>query len=75
MAALIEMGITPAKICRGNMLITPGLGTLDEDGESVEEPASLAAKALVSATEIVCKHAGLIVRVSGYKLEERDGII
>jgi len=75
MAALFEMEISPARINSGNMIIAPGLGTNDEDGESVEEPASLAAKALVSATEIVCKHAGLIVRVSGYKLEERDGII
>ena len=44
----------------GNMVIAPGLGTLDEDGELKEEPASLAVIALVRATEIVCKHAGLI---------------
>ena len=69
MAALFEMEISPARINSGNMIIAPELGTNDEDGE-LEEPASLAAKALVRATEIVCKHTGLIALVSGYKLEE-----
>jgi len=39
MAAIFEMGITPARILSGNMITAPGLGTLDEDGESVEESA------------------------------------
>lgn len=60
MAALFKMEISPARIYNGNMVIAPGLGTLDEDGELKEEPASLAVIALVRATEIVCKHAGLI---------------
>jgi hypothetical protein len=58
MAAIFEMGITHARINSGNMIITPGLGTLDEDGE-LEEPARLAVKDIVRTTEIVCKHAGL----------------
>ena len=60
MAAFFEMGITPATIYSCNMVIAPGLGTIDEDGELMEEPARLAVKALVRATEIVCKHAGLV---------------
>jgi len=60
MAALFEMEISPARIYSGNMIIAPGSGTLDDDRELMEEPARLAVKAIVRATEIVCKHAGLI---------------
>ena len=41
------------------MFLGPGLGTLDEDGNLIEEYAVLAAKTLVKAVEIVCTHAGL----------------
>jgi len=53
------MGVEPATIYAGNMLLNPGLGLLDRDGELITERAELAARALVKATEIVCKHAGL----------------
>ena len=53
------MGVEPATIYAGNMLLNPGLGLLDRDGGLIEERAELAARALVKATEIVCLHAGL----------------
>lgn len=53
------MGVEPATIYAGSMLLNPGLGLLDRDGELITERAELAAHALVKATEIVCKHAGL----------------
>lgn len=53
------MGVAPATIYSGNMFITPGLGTLNEDGQLIEERAWLAAKALVRSMEIVCEAAGL----------------
>lgn len=59
MSALGEMGIYPATIYSGNMILAPGLGTLDQDGVLMEEPTRLAVRALVRATEIVCKVAGL----------------
>jgi hypothetical protein len=59
MSALGEMGIYPATIYSGNMILAPGLGTLDQDGVLMEEPTRLAVRALVRATEIVCKAAGL----------------
>jgi hypothetical protein len=59
MSALDEMGIFPATIYSGIMFLTPGLGNLDEDDELMEEPTRLAVRALVKATEIVCKYAGL----------------
>ncbi len=53
------MGVEPATIYAGSMLLNPGLGLLNRDGELIEERAELAASVLVKATEIVCKHAGL----------------
>jgi len=43
----------------GNSFISTGLGTLDEDGQLIEEDTRLAVRALVRAIEIVCKHAEL----------------
>ncbi len=53
------MGVEPATIYAGSMLLNPGLGLLNRDGELIEERAELAARALVEATGIVCRHAGL----------------
>jgi hypothetical protein len=59
MSALDEMGIYPATIYSGNIIMAPGLGNLDGDAELLEEPTRLAVRALVRAMEIVCKQAGL----------------
>jgi hypothetical protein len=59
-SAQVEMGVEPATIYSGNMFLGPGLGTLDEEGNLIEEYARLGAKTLVKAVEIVCKHAGLM---------------
>jgi hypothetical protein len=58
-SAQVEMGVEPATIYSGKMFLGPGLGTLDEEGNLIEEYAVLAAKTLVKAIEIVCKYAGL----------------
>ncbi|MFW9778209.1 MAG: hypothetical protein ACFFE8_05080 [Candidatus Heimdallarchaeota archaeon] len=60
MVALDEMGVgLGATIYSGNMFLTPGLGTLDEEGDFVKEKATLAIQALVKSVEITCKYAGL----------------
>jgi hypothetical protein len=41
------------------MFLGPGMGTLDAEGNLIEEYATLGAKTLVKAVEIVCKYAGL----------------
>ena len=41
------------------MFVTPGIGTLDVEGNLIEEYARLAAKSLVGALNIVNKYAGL----------------
>jgi hypothetical protein len=58
-SAQVEMGVEPATIYSGKIFLSPGLGTLDEDGQLIEEYARLGARSLVKALEIVCKHAGL----------------
>lgn len=58
-SAQAEMGVEPATIYSGNVFLGPGLGTLDHDGNLIEEYARLAAKSLVKAVEIVCQYAGL----------------
>ncbi len=57
--ATAAMGVEPATIYAGNMLLNPGLGLLDRHGALITERAELAAKALVKSVEIVCRHAGL----------------
>lgn len=54
-----HMGVEPATIYSGKMFLGPGLGTLDQEGNLIEEYAVLGAKTLVKAVEIVCRHAGL----------------
>jgi hypothetical protein len=58
-SAQVEMGVEPATIYSGKIFLSPGLGTLDEEGQLIEEYARLGAKSLVMALAIVCKHAGL----------------
>ncbi|MFX0017009.1 MAG: hypothetical protein ACFE98_20610 [Candidatus Hermodarchaeota archaeon] len=59
--ALDEMGLgLGATIYSGNMFLTPGLGTLNEEGDLIKENATIAAKALVRSVEITCKYAGLV---------------
>ena len=53
------MGIEPSTIYAGKMFVTPGMGTLDVDGNLIEEYAQIAAKSLVGALNIVNKYAGL----------------
>lgn len=55
-----EMGVAPATTYAGNMFITPGLGTLDDDGALIEDYARLSAQALVRSMEIVCEIAGVV---------------
>ncbi len=59
-AALDEMGVgIGATIYSGNIFLSPGLGTLDEEGDLIKENATLVAKALVKSIELTCKYAGL----------------
>lgn len=53
------MGVSPSTIYGGNMLLNPGLGLLDDDGELIPERGRLAARALVESINIVNRFAEL----------------
>ena len=53
------MGVEPATIYSGKVFMGPGLGTLDQEGNLMEENAVLGVKTLVKAIEIVCRYSGV----------------
>ncbi|MDG6901879.1 MAG: hypothetical protein JRM80_07955 [Nitrososphaerota archaeon] len=58
-SALSAMGILPTITYDGNILIAPGHGTIDDDGDLIEERMRAGVRGLVGAIEVVCRHAGL----------------
>lgn len=54
------MGIIPCISYDGNIRMSPGLGTVDEDGHVIEEPIRYMLKALVAYVELLCQHAGVL---------------
>ena len=56
---LAQMGILPTVTFDANILISNGLGNLDEDGRLIEHPTRLAVRGLFKTIEIVCRYAGL----------------
>ncbi|MFO8035705.1 MAG: hypothetical protein R6U57_03655 [Anaerolineales bacterium] len=58
--AMSKMGIIPTIAYDGNIMISNGLGNLDEDGNLLEDPTRLAVRALFKIIEIISRHAGLL---------------
>jgi hypothetical protein len=59
-AALVAMGQAGATIYGGNVLIGPGLGLVDEDGDLRPDATRACFKGLVKAFEITARRAGLL---------------
>jgi len=57
---MTKFGVIPTIAYDGNIYISTGLGTTDEDGNLIPERARYAVQALVKLIEIVCKHAGVL---------------
>jgi hypothetical protein len=55
-----QIGIFPTIAYDANILISPGLGTLDNKGNLIVERMRKAIRGLVLLIEIVCKHSGLL---------------
>ena len=59
-AGASEMGIVPTIAYDANIYISLGLGTIDKNGDILEDKMRLAIRGLVKLIEIVAKYAGLI---------------
>lgn len=59
-SALIAMGQAGATIYGGNVLIGPGLGLIDENGDLRPDATRATFKGLVKAIEITARHAGVL---------------
>ena len=57
--ALDAAGVLPTIAYDGNILISPGGGTLDDDGELLEDRMRYGVRALVKVIELICKYAGI----------------
>ncbi|QGG47749.1 hypothetical protein [Heliorestis convoluta] len=57
---MAQMGVIPTVAYDGNIFISPGLGTTDEEGQLNEELSRYAIRALVRLLEIVGRHVGII---------------
>ncbi len=54
------MGLIPTVAYDANIMISPGCGTTDKEGNLIEERARWAVKAMVKMIEITCKYAGIL---------------
>jgi hypothetical protein len=57
--AVVAMGQAPSTIYGGNVLIGPGLGLIDLDGDLMPDAARATFRGLIKAFGITAKHAGL----------------
>ena len=57
-----NMGIIPCISYDANIRMSPGLGTTDENGEVMEEPARFAVRALAKYIEALAEHSGFFDR-------------
>jgi hypothetical protein len=64
------IGMSPSTAYDGNIMMAPGMGTMDKDGNLLEKPTRYAIKALVRIIEILCKYSGVLEEaVFGKKLK------
>ncbi|SHM74350.1 hypothetical protein SAMN05660826_01825 [Caldanaerovirga acetigignens] len=59
-SGMSQMGVIPTVAYDANIMISPGLGTTDDNGQIIEDRARLAVRALVRLIEIVAKYSGYI---------------
>lgn len=59
-SGLKEMGIIPTIAYDGNIFISPGMGTCDQQGQLIEERMRYAVKGLVKLIQILARYAGLL---------------
>jgi hypothetical protein len=56
----MAIGISPALEYDGNLILAPGVGTVDREGNLLPDRARYAVRALVRIIEIISRHAGVL---------------
>jgi len=59
-SCVAQMGILPTIAFDGDIMVSNGLGKLDEDGNLLEVPTRLALRGLFKSIEIIARYAGLL---------------
>jgi len=54
------MGIVPSIAYDANIKLSLGLGTVDENGDLIEDNTRYAVRALARFCELLCRHAGVM---------------
>ena len=54
---MAQMGIIPCISYDGNIRMSPGLGTVDENGKLMEDRVRWIVRALVKYLELLCQYA------------------
>jgi len=57
---MAQMGLIPCISYDANIRMSPGLGTVDEEGKLMEEPSRLIIRALVRLVDLLCKYSGVL---------------
>lgn len=57
---LAQMGVIPTVMYDGNIYVSTGLGTTDDDGALMEDRARMGIHAVVRLMEIIARYAGII---------------
>lgn len=57
---MAQMGVIPTVAYDGNIYISPGLGTTDNNGQLIPDRARIAVKCLVQLMNITARHAGIL---------------
>ncbi|HEX2980598.1 MAG TPA: hypothetical protein VHO48_10085 [Anaerolineaceae bacterium] len=58
--AMSQMGMVPTIAYDGNILVSNGIGNIDENGVLLEKETRLSVRAMFKAIEIISKYAGLL---------------
>jgi len=58
--AMSQMGMVPTIAYDGNIMVSNGIGNLDEEGRLLEKPTRLALRGMFKCIEIICRYAGML---------------
>ncbi len=55
-----QMGMVPTIAYDANIMVSNGIGNIDEEGKLLEKPTRMSVRAMFKSIEIICKYAGII---------------